>query len=98
AVAIDPPAAVVLEVLLELVRGRFAVGESVDHARAVDRVLLEPVHDLRRLDAKNLIDRRHHVVDVMELRTWRRIGLDALGQERTSGLRVPPKCEAMSFE
>ena len=58
--------------------GAFGVGERVGHADAVDRVLLEAVDDLRRLDAEDVVDRRHDVVDVMELRPRRLVRLDAL--------------------
>ena len=76
AVVVDAAAAVVVEVLGPLAPGRFCVGERIGHADAVDRVLLEAVHHLRRLDAEDVVDRRHDVVDVVELRPWCLVGLD----------------------
>ena len=58
AVVVDAAAAVVVEVLRVLAPGRLGVGEGVGHADAVDRVLREAVHHLRRLDAEDLVDRR----------------------------------------
>ena len=77
AVVIDAAAAVVVEVLRVLARRRLGVGERVDNADAVDRILLEAVNYLRRLDAENLVDGRRDVVDVMELRPRRLVRLDA---------------------
>ena len=54
-----------------------ASAKRVHHADAVDRILREAVDDLRRRDAENLVDRRHDVVDVVELRPRCLVGLDA---------------------
>ena len=57
--------------------GAFAFGERVGHAHAIDRVLLEAVHHFGRLDVEDVIDRRHNVIDVVELRARRFVRLDA---------------------
>ncbi len=79
AVLIDATAAVVVEVLGMLVAGCIGVGEAVGHTDAVNRILLEAVHHLGRVDVENVIDSRRDVVDVMELRAWRLVGLDTRG-------------------
>ena len=55
------------------------VGKCVGKAHAVHRILLEPVHDLRWLDADDLVERRHDVVDVVKLRSRRLVRPDAFG-------------------
>ena len=65
------------ELRLRVPRG-LCVGKGVDHADAIDRILLEPVHHARRGDLRQFVDRRHDVDDVVELRPGRRIGLDAV--------------------
>ena len=79
AIVVDAPAAVVVEVLDAFPPGRLGVGKRVGHAGPVDRVLREPVDHLGRLDAENVVDRRHDVVDVVELRPRRPVGSDARG-------------------
>ena len=54
------------------------IRKGVGHADAVERILLEAVDHARRLDAKDFIDGRNNVVDVVELGARRRVGLDAL--------------------
>src|SRR5271166_6550655 len=74
----DGAAAKRLEILLRLAsRGR-GVGEGVDHADAIDRILPEAIDDLGRLDVEDVVERRRDVVDMMELRPRRFIRLDAL--------------------
>jgi hypothetical protein len=51
---IDAAAAVVFKVLRALARRRLGVGERIDKADAVDRILLEAVNYLWWLDAENL--------------------------------------------
>ena len=77
AVVIDAAAAVVVEVLRALAARRLGIRERVSHADAVDRVLRETVHHLRRLDPEDFVERRHDVVDVVELGPRRLVGLDA---------------------
>jgi len=77
AVLIDAAAAVIIEILDVLAPWGLRVSEGIDHAGAVDRVLLEAVDDLGWLDAEDLIDRRHDIVDVMELRSRHLVRLDA---------------------
>ena len=76
---------------------RFGIAKRIDHADAVDRILLEPVHDLRRRDLRQFVDRRHDVDDVMELRPRRRVALMRFGQETAIGWRVPPKWSPTSL-
>ena len=45
---------------------------------AVDRVLPEAVNDPWRLDADNVVQSRHNVVDVVKLCARRLVGLDPL--------------------
>ena len=78
-VLIDATAAVVVEVLGVLVAGCLGVGEAVGHADAVNRILLEAVHHLGRVDVEDVVDGRRNVVDVMELRARRLVGLDTRG-------------------
>ena len=57
---------------------RLGIAERVDHADAVDRILLEAVDDPRRRDLRQFVDRRDDVDHVVELRPRRRIRLDPL--------------------
>ena len=58
--------------------GALAIGEGRRHADAIDRVLLEAVDFLRRLDAEHVVERRGDVVDVVKLRARRLVRLDFL--------------------
>ena len=58
---------------------RLGIAKRVDHADAVDRILLEPVHHSRRGDLRQFVNCRHDVDHMMELRPGCRIVLDALG-------------------
>ena len=53
--------------------------KRVGEADAVDRVLRDAVDDARRRDAEDLVERRRDVVDVVELRARRGVGLDLRG-------------------
>ncbi len=79
AVVVDAAAGHDVEELRGARSRRLGVGQGVGHADAGDRVLLEAVHDTRRGDLRQLVDRRHDVDDVVELRPRRRVGLDAPG-------------------
>ena len=78
AILVNAVAAVVVEILDVFVLRRLRVGEAGGHADAVDGVLRETVHFLRGLDADHVIERRGDVVDVIELRARRLVGLDLL--------------------
>ena len=78
AILINGTAAVVVEVLDLFARWRLGIGEGVGEAHAIHRILHEAVDDLRRLDAGDFVDGGHDVVDVVELRARRPVGLDAL--------------------
>ena len=69
AVVIDPAVGDHLEVLGLARRGRIRVRlvEGVGHAHAFDRLLLDAIDHLRRLDTGRFEDRRHDVDDVVEL-------------------------------
>ena len=69
ALVIDPAVGDHLEVLGLAGRGRIGVRlvEGVRHAHAFDRLLLDAVDHLRRLDARGFEDRGHDVDDVVEL-------------------------------
>ena len=58
---------------------------------------VKPLTSFGALDAEHVIERRGDVVDVIELRARLLSALIFFGQETTSGLRVPPKCEATSL-
>ena len=53
--------------------------KAVEHARALDRVLLDAVHRDRLGNARRLEDCGRHVDDVAELRADLALGLDPLG-------------------
>src|SRR3546814_4417778 len=57
---------------------RVRIGEGVAHADAVERVLRHAIDLLGRRDPHHVVDGRHDVVDMVELRTRLRIRLDLL--------------------
>src|SRR3954467_2667523 len=69
AIIIDAAVGYHFEVLgLALRRGiRVGFVESVSHADAFDRLLLDAIDRLRRLDTGGFEDRRHDIDDVVEL-------------------------------
>jgi len=78
ALVIDAATSHDLEVLGRLsLRSRSRV-EGVGEARPVDGVLRVAVHDLRLRNTKDLVERRGHVVDVVELWARRLVGANAL--------------------
>ena len=72
AVMVDGAAAHDLEVLRAQPALGLRVVEGVGEADAVDRILRDAVDHARRRDADDLVDRRHDVVAVVELRARRR--------------------------
>ena len=68
---VDRPAPHDLEVLGSQTTISGWIIECVDHAHTIDRVLFDSVDFLRWSDTENLIDRRYHIVAVVELRTRR---------------------------
>src|SRR5208337_2141469 len=79
AIVVDATASVVFEILDVFVFRRLPVGETGSHAHAVDGNLLKAVDDLRGLDAKDVIERRRDIVDLIKLRPRDRIMLDMAG-------------------
>ena len=79
AVVVDGAAAHDLEILRVLAALGLRVVERVGEADAVDRVLRDAVDDARRRDADDFVDGRGDVVDVVELRARRGVGLDLRG-------------------
>ena len=67
-----------LEVLRVLAVGRIGRGKGVGHADAVQRLRRYPIDQLRRLDPQDVVDRRGHVVDVVELGMRFLVRLDRL--------------------
>ncbi len=67
ALVVDAAVAEHLEVLRLPAVGGIGLVERVPHADAVDRPLLDPVHEARLRDARRLQDRRCEVDHVMEL-------------------------------
>ena len=75
---IDTPAGVIFKVLCVFPPRRLGIGERVDQARAVERVLLETVHHLGLIDADHFVECWRDGVDVVGLRTRRPVELNAL--------------------
>ena len=82
------PAAHDLEVLSLLASRRGAVGQRARETCSGDRDLGHAVDDQRRLDAHDVVDGRHDVVDVQEVIPRHRVGRDLLGpadRQRVAG-------------
>ena len=78
ALVVDAAVAEHLEVLGLVPLRRLGVVERVEHADALDRVLLHAVHRDRLGQSRRLEDGRRDVDDVVELRADLALGLDAL--------------------
>ena len=91
AIVVDTATGVVLEVLGLLPTRSVRVGKTVCHAHAIHRVLLDPVHLVRGLDADRLVESRDDVVDVVELVPGCLVRLDPLGPRDDHRVASPAK-------
>ena len=84
-----------LEVLRMSASWHRRIIERVHHRHAVDRLLRNAVEYVRERHADGFVDGRRDVDDVVEVRADSSPLLDPAGHDTASGLRTPPRCEAI---
>lgn len=97
ALVIDATVAAHLEVLSGTPVRSIGGSKRVAHAGALDRLLLNAVHQHRGRHADAVQDGREHIDDVVELRAHATAPGDPAGPVDDQPVPVPPKCEATCF-